>query len=65
MGEIDMTKLTDQIYAELLNAPAKTIFRLSRDDLIELMYHSDVKRNDGIFPIMAETIAQNRKLEVT
>jgi hypothetical protein len=44
-----MSRLTDEIVKELMLSPAKNVFTVSRDELIELMFAQDLYRTEGLF----------------
>jgi hypothetical protein len=44
-----MSKFTDELIKELMLSPMKSSFTLSRDQLIEVMFSTDVHRRDGLY----------------
>jgi hypothetical protein len=46
-----MSKFTEQIERELMLSSIKDTFHLSRDEVVELMYSPDVKRDGHVLAV--------------
>lgn len=55
-----MSRLTDEFVKELMMSPMKSNFTLTRDELIELMFSSDVYRREGVMGAYSDIVDRKR-----